>query len=297
MNRTEIFLSFFDFLFGFTIAELKCREYLARTKFLSRTFAVPLPLIIYGDKTIDGEFPHMAHIGYKKNGSKEIKWACGGSLISELFILTAAHCTDASEFGMPRIIRLGTNNVKSRDNVQRRSIVQIIPHPKRKGYYHDIALLRLNRPVIFSYYIRPACLNTCKECQFTEAIATGFGIEEFTSVNMSDHLMKTNLKIYSNKNCSKIYAQTIKEILPLGVRSSQICAGSNQGNDTCHGDSGGPLQIKLAQDFNIYRIIGITSFGLFCGQPNTPSFYTRISRYVDWIEKVVWKRKLFSIIS
>lgn len=105
---------------------------------------------------------------------------------------------------------------------------------------------------------------------------------------MSDNLMKASLDIYPNEECSKIHSDSISEVLPDGVQQSQLCAGSKEKKDTCHGDSGGPLQIRQSSDYYMYRIIGITSFGLFCGQPNTPSFYTRISKYVTWIAPIVW---------
>lgn len=54
------------------------------------------------------------------------------------------------------------------------------------------------------------------------------------------------------------------------------------------GDSGGPLQITKQSNKCIFYIVGITSFGRGCGAPNSPGVYTRVSKYVDWIESVVW---------
>ncbi|XP_045468783.1 serine protease snake-like [Harmonia axyridis] len=280
---------FFHMLFGFSIADLKCREYIAQAEATNQTSpAEPLPLIISGDKSVDGEFPHMAHIGCRKNGSDEYNWACGGSLISKFFILTAAHCTDNPDIGVPALILLGSTSIHYQKNTQLRNVKKTIKYPTRKGYYNDIALIRMDRPVVFDSYVRPACLNTCEKCQFDKVVATGYGVEDYTSTNMSEHLLKTHLEIYPNENCSNIHGQTIKRILPQGVLKSQLCAGSTERNDTCHGDSGGPLQIQLNTEFYMYKIIGLTSFGLFCGQPSTPSFYTRISYYVRWIENIVW---------
>lgn len=72
--------------------------------------------------------------------------------------------------------------------------------------------------------------------------------------------------------------------------SSQICAGDGDGGekDTCMGDSGGPIQIHHGENQCIHHIIGITSYGsVYCGGES--GVYTRVSSYLDWIEKIVWE--------
>lgn len=54
------------------------------------------------------------------------------------------------------------------------------------------------------------------------------------------------------------------------------------------GDSGGPLQVSETSNLCIFYIVGVTSFGSGCGGKNTPGVYTRVSSYVDWIERTVW---------
>lgn len=54
------------------------------------------------------------------------------------------------------------------------------------------------------------------------------------------------------------------------------------------GDSGGPLQRVLEKPYCMYSIVGVTSFGKFCAFKFTPAIYTRVSSYIDWIEKIVW---------
>lgn len=54
------------------------------------------------------------------------------------------------------------------------------------------------------------------------------------------------------------------------------------------GDSGGPLQVTSNENKCIYKIVGITSFGKFCGERNAPGVYTRVSSFVPWIESIVW---------
>ena len=58
------------------------------------------------------------------------------------------------------------------------------------------------------------------------------------------------------------------------------------------GDSGGPLQIQLDEPYCSFALVGVTSFGKFCGFPQSPGVYTRVSYYVPWIESLVWPREV-----
>lgn len=96
--------------------------------------------------------------------------------------------------------------------------------------------------------------------------------------------MKVLLTVYSNNLCSKILERET-------IQNSMLCVGKLEGGkDTCQGDSGGPLQIVLQEPYCMYSIIGITSFGKFCGFANYPAIYTEVSSYVPWIESIVWRQ-------
>lgn len=101
--------------------------------------------------------------------------------------------------------------------------------------------------------------------------------------------MKVQLSIIPTETCSESYT-TDALWLPRGIdNSSMICAGEMKGGkDTCQGDSGGPLQTVLKEPYCMYSIIGVTSFGKFCGFAYSPAIYARVSNYVEWIEGIVW---------
>ncbi|KAI5747039.1 hypothetical protein M8J77_010447 [Diaphorina citri] len=291
-----------------TISELKCEEY---SKPYTQTInALPLSLdpdvltinvgkcdrnaqalIVGGQKSELGEFPHMAAVGFR-TGRGGISWNCGGSLVSEKFVLTAAHCTDSS-LGKPVSVRLGELNLVRNDDgasPENFKVVQVYPHPDYRSNvkYNDIALLRLDRTVEFSNSIRPACLYTSETTSMPRAIATGWGTVGFGD-RSSDVLLKVGLNFIDSQKCASLYRSEQSSSLHKGIVDSQLCAGELQGGyDTCLGDSGGPLQVTSDTNQCIYKIVGVTSFGKFCGEKNSPGVYTRVSSFIPWIESIVW---------
>ncbi|XP_066991487.2 serine protease snake [Anabrus simplex] len=250
-----------------------------------------LPLIVGGERTLLGEFPHMAALGYQDG--RNIAWNCGGSLISERYVLTAAHCTVTSK-GSPVLVRLGELNLKrSDDGAEPRdyTITSIVRHPhyKAPAKYYDIALIRLAQQVQFTKFIRPACLFAEDNFPVNKTIATGWGQIAYAE-KQSDVLLKVALDIINNDQCNRMYRSSVgTQALPQGITSSMMCAGVLRGGkDTCHGDSGGPIQISSGQNKCIYYVIGITSFGKFCAAENAPGVYTRVSAFLPWIENEVW---------
>lgn len=258
------------------------------------SFEVPkcdniIKLIVGGNVTKPGEFPHMAAIGWRLGG--EISFNCGGSLISNQFLLTAAHCYVEIDGQFPSMVRLGDQNLVRQDDGAKPIDVDIerfIRHPsfkRNQGLYNDIALIKLIETVQFTNFIRPACLYDQLQVNAEQAIATGFGLTEDHG-DKSDELLKVSLNIYSNDQCSKDYANSRQ--LRQGIMQSQMCVGYTAGGrDTCQGDSGGPLQITKQENHCVFYIIGITSFGQTCGSP-VPAIYSRVAAFLDWIEPIVW---------
>lgn len=135
-------------------------------------------LVVGGQDANPNEFPHMAAIGYP-NFNGEISFNCGGSLISDRFVLTVAHC-EKSDRQSPTMVRLGDLNLKKRDKGLPELDVPIerfINHEayNRETRENDIALIKMTRPVSFTKSIRPACLHQTKSIGKTKAVATGWG--------------------------------------------------------------------------------------------------------------------------
>uniref|UniRef100_U5ERT1 Putative trypsin-like serine protease n=1 Tax=Corethrella appendiculata TaxID=1370023 RepID=U5ERT1_9DIPT len=244
-----------------------------------------VPLIVGGEKAKIGEFPHMAALGYKNSDNGKIEFRCGGTLISEHFILTAGHCLITQT---PVVVRLNEYNmINDSDDAVDYDIEAIIKHPSykpTKSKYNDIALLKLTTPVSLSKEVRPACLHNTFNIKTNRAVAIGFGKVEFAG-DQSNELLKVGLDIFPNDECQMYYND---RKLKSGIIDTQICSGYKEGGkDTCEGDSGGPLQITDPNNQCLYYVIGVTSLGKSCGGA-TPAIYTRVSSYLDWIESVVW---------
>ncbi|XP_053671479.1 serine protease snake-like [Anopheles nili] len=250
-----------------------------------------------GDSVEIGEFPHMAALGRPCNQLdgrgcvEKTEWFCGASLISERFVLTAAHCAHIGMSNPPTVVRLGSRDLLR--PAQDCSIQAIQQHPGYVGIqsYNDIALVKLEQPVnIAGMLIRPACLWTSKDIpDQVPIVATGWGklgyFEESSTV-----LQRVQIPIVSNEQCNKVLYRSRR--FPYGVLPTQLCAGHPQGGkDTCEGDSGGPLQIVLSWGETgrhcQHYIVGITSNGGICGTVNRPGIYTRVSSYVSWIERML----------
>ncbi|XP_033207433.1 serine protease snake-like isoform X2 [Belonocnema kinseyi] len=249
-------------------------------------------LIVGGIEADPTEFPHMAAIGYDA-GPEGIKWQCGGTLVSEIFVLTAAHCTSTRDWGEARKVRVGDLNLKRTDDLarpQERNVVQIIRHPNYRppSQYHDIALLRLDWSVTFDEFVRPACLPTTPVIP-SSVIAAGWGVTDWSDDEGSEILLKVVLSILDPTNCYQSYRNDMTR-LRRGLQTNvQICAGYN-GKDTCQGDSGGPLVIYNQNHFCMYTVVGVTSIGKLCGS-NIPGLYTRVYAYLDWLEFIIWSNR------
>ncbi|KAH8416691.1 hypothetical protein KR222_007077 [Zaprionus bogoriensis] len=238
-----------------------------------------------GQLAAQREFPLMARLGNHNEDENVLTWFCGGTLISDRFVLTAAHCLYA-ESGAINVVRLGELDFDSvSDDAQPEDfeVKSLREHPQYKYpvLYHDIAMVELSRAVGLSVYKQPACLPNDDGDQYLQFIAIGWGHTTFAGENSSG-LRKVLLRRYAG-NC--LVAEELEE-LPNGFNAStQLCIGSSEAKDTCNGDSGGPVLVQQLKNACMYRVMGITSSGIGCGTPNVPSVYTRVYFYLAWIRQ------------
>ncbi|XP_043249975.1 proclotting enzyme [Colletes gigas] len=240
--------------------------------------------VVGGEEALPGRWPWMAAIFL--HGSKRTEFWCGGSLIGPRHILTAAHCTRDQRqrpFAARQFtVRLGDIDLERDDEPsapETYTVKQIHAHPKfsRVGFYNDIAVLELTRPVRKSPYVIPICMpqSRYRNERFAGARPTvvGWGTTYYGGKE-STVQRQAVLPVWRNEDCNAAYFQPIT--------SNFLCAGYSQGGkDACQGDSGGPLMLRADSR---WIQIGIVSFGNKCGEPGYPGVYTRVTEYTDWIK-------------
>ncbi|KAF0292076.1 Phenoloxidase-activating factor 3 [Amphibalanus amphitrite] len=266
-----------------------------------RTFSTR---IFNGQDADIGSWPWAASIGYRDNSNGEFSWACGATLITDRYLVTAAHCLTNTRSFRPVIVRLGELDFNRepdclRDNPsvcadphQDVAIASIKTHPGYGGLFRnahadDIALVRLVRSVQFTEFIRPICLpldlSRFKEgtdnANGQKVYAVGWGrssdedVESFTPI-----LQEVVLDVVPASDCENAFRSN-RQLTSFGKR---LCvSGVSRGADTCNGDSGGPLMVPDRFGVNWY-LTGVTSFGARnCG--TREAVFTRVHEYLDWI--------------
>lgn len=242
---------------------------------------------IYGGKEVDiDEFPWMALIR-KSNGTVR-SFTCGGSLITNRYVLTAAHCVN----GMLDKVRLGEHDLRSLIDCQGRcnfppediSISKIIVHHgyvfEDKKKIHDIALIRLKKPVRLSAFILPICLPL-DQLQTRIFVGKSMWVAGWGSTETNEGSpikLKVKLPVRDNEVCANNY-QSVE------ISDSDICAGGEKNMDSCIGDSGGPLMTQELIAGKVRWVqYGIVSSGKGdCGMEGNPAVYTSVAAHLDWI--------------
>jgi len=204
----------------------------------------------------------------------KLKTFLGGTLISSITVLTAAHCK-TSTFLFQVVV--GEHDVTRNDGEQRISPAQWIDHPSYNSNNNDndFALIRLSQDVTFSNSVMPACLpDSTRNYDNVLATVTGWGTLS-SGGSQPNVLYEVNVDTMTNAACTSGTSYSSSEIT-----SNMICA-SNPGKDSCQGDSGGPL--VTLQDNRYYSLIGVVSWGRGCAQSNAPGVYSRVTKQMEWI--------------
>nr|BAM15262.1 complement component 2/factor B variant 1 [Tachypleus tridentatus] len=260
-----------------------------------------------GGTRAEKPWPWMAAVYYRLKENERFR--CGGSIVDREWILTAAHCVQNKDPQRKKnqnlvpadiIVKLGVLNVLNSSDLEEFEVAEIHRNENYNftTYDHDIALLKLDRPVTYKPFVRPICLppfnvpeNSILYKPGQSAFATGWGydqrvaIDEIVPFKRVDQLKQIHLPIQSRETCVQSLENTKDPMTDV-----MICAGDGRGvADTCQGDSGGPLAQSLLDEsgMNYWIQVGIISWGRGCKNRGQYGFYTHVAKLRPWIDKVM----------
>ncbi|XP_017469719.1 PREDICTED: brachyurin-like [Rhagoletis zephyria] len=234
--------------------------------------------IISGTPASSGQFPWQVIL--KLDPQDDL--LCGGSIISTIWVLTAAHCT----YGQSSMFLMFGTVLFNNPNALNMTATQLYVHPNYNDatLNNDVSLIQLPTALTFSKTIQPIQLVPSSYANFNFigqiAMIAGFGLTDDENLDFSNNLLYAQVEIINNNNCESVFGANV-------VISSTLCAQGENGTDMsiCSGDSGGPL--ITTDRTGTWMQIGINSFVAedMCTE-GYPSGYARLTSFLGYISQV-----------
>ncbi|XP_047526033.1 chymotrypsin-2-like [Pieris napi] len=242
---------------------------------------------IDGDSRIIGgqnASPGMAkyQVSIRAHSGKKEWHTCGGSIINQQYVLTAAHCIVKKRTNELSIV-VGSHQIKT--GGQRYKIKKLVPHEQfsKATWKNDVGVVQVEGNIKFNDNVQPIELFKQDIYVGTKCLLTGWGKVDLKKNIYPNDLQMLYFKTVSNYGCSKkLYLrESVRPGLPLNI--GQLCAKHPSHKGVCHGDGGGPLVLERG---NKYIQIGVVSWGVSCAE-DFPDVFASVPGNYNWIQSKI----------
>jgi secreted trypsin-like serine protease len=229
---------------------------------------IPGQKIVGGVEATPHQYPHQVIINV--GGS----FSCGGSVIREKWVMTAAHCAESAIGQYQLVAGAHVRNAPEADRQQRRTVAKIIIHPgwNRATLANDVALMEVSEAWQLTEFVQPGVLATTRPLDGEIVTPSGYGkTADGIFGPLAEVLMHVDVPVMSVADCRAVYGDIITDNI--------VCIDGDGGLSTCNGDSGGPLNY-------MDTIVGVVSFGSSAGcAQGYPAGFSNVPNYVQWINE------------
>ncbi|XP_069802769.1 chymotrypsinogen A-like [Dendropsophus ebraccatus] len=227
--------------------------------------------IVNGEEAVSGSWPWQ--VSLQTNTAFHY---CGGSLISDLWVVTAAHCEVSTS---DRVILCEHDLSSNAEPIQTKSIARVLTHPgySDSTFTNDIALVKLTSAATITTRVSPVCIAASADVFSVgeRCVTTGWGYINGITQTSPSKLQQVTLPLLSDTECQRYWGDQIQ--------SNMICAGASKA-DACKGDSGGPL---VCQRDGTWILTGIVSFGSPICYGYIPGVYAKVTALRSWMDQTI----------
>lgn len=227
--------------------------------------------IIGGDVISAYYIPYQVSLRRRTSNRAAYAHTCGGSLLDERTILTAAHCVN-NRLPENFLVVAGTELRAGIDGIVTR-VERIVQHEQYNSSItdNDVALVFVSPPFPLSTNLKIASIELATEQPAAGTVATVSGWGATAEGGFSSaQLQRVQVPLVANDVCQAAY-----DWRP--ITDGMLCAGApDGGKDACQGDSGGPL---VANN----KLLGVVSWGEGCARADYPGVYAAVPHFIDWI--------------
>ncbi|KAG8313692.1 hypothetical protein J6590_002164 [Homalodisca vitripennis] len=229
--------------------------------------------VVGGYQALPGQFPYQVSLRMATSYGSTSGHFCGGTIINERHIVTAAHCLYRKN---PEDMYIVAGTVRLSEFGQQRRVQSYSYHNLYSdgSFKYDVGIIRLYTALeIDNQTVKEIPIELSTPLAGTMCTVSGWGQTQENKSSITNLLMAVDVPIADWSSCVRNYSK-LGDVVP---EAGMLCAGfPSGGKDACSGDSGGPLVCQG-------NLVGIVSWGAGCAEKNLPGVYTDVAYFQTWI--------------